>query len=627
MTEVDRPVRDRVLLLRVARLFRCCHGAMGLLIVTILASAAVGLASPLLTGLVFDRALFPPSGTPDLSQLYRLVALMAALPLLAGSIHVLQAYLANRTALRILQGLRERLYDRLQGMPLAFFTGTRLGEIQSRFANDVGGLRAVVTETVPSVIADTLVLSTTLIAMLLISWRLTLVSVLLVPLFAVLTARVGRRRQVLTAEAQSSMARLSAIVDETLGVSGILLAKLFGRRAAEVARYRAESARLAALQLREQMTGELFVAVIQTYFAITPAVVYLVAGITIVAGTGEGLSAGTLIAFVALEARLFFPLGQMLELATEIRSSLALFRRVFEYLDLEPAITDSADAVELPKERVSGAVRLRNVWFHHGAPPGRRHGAEGSGAAGDQATTGHHWALRGVDLTIRPGQFVALVGPSGAGKTTLCHLVARLHDVVEGRVELDGIDVRRIKLSSLTQAVGVVTQESYLFHASVRENLRYARPAASDEDLEAAARLANLHDRIVRLERGYDTIVGERGHRFSGGERQRLAIARLVLKDPRVVILDEATASLDSATEHTIQLALRALLAGRTTIVIAHRLSTIVSAELIIVLDNGRVVEQGTHAELLERSGLYAKLYRAQNQELLGRATPSPSWR
>jgi ATP-binding cassette subfamily B protein len=400
---------------------------------------------------------------------------------------------------------------------------------------------------------------------------------------------------------------MSAITQESLSVSGVLLAKVFGRQEHEVERYRAENARQTDLQVRQTMTGQSFFAVVQAFFAITPAAVYLVAGFV---GTGSGtalLSAGTLVAFTTLQSRLLFPAVQLLRVSLDVQTSLALFGRIFAYLDLVPAITDPPGAQVLTKDRAQGAVEFREVWFHYPAAED-----EDAPHTPDDPEAEPTWALRDLSLRIEPGRLAAVVGPSGAGKTSLSYLVPRLYDVDRGAVCLDGHDVRQLTLSSLAEVVGMVTQDTYLFHATVAENLRYAAPDATDAELEAAARAANIHDRIVGFEQGYDTVVGERGYRLSGGEKQRLAIARVILADPRILILDEATSALDTVSERLVQHALESVMHGRTTIAIAHRLSTVLAADVIFALDGGRLVEHGTHADLLARGGLYAKLYAEQ---------------
>jgi ATP-binding cassette subfamily B protein len=403
---------------------------------------------------------------------------------------------------------------------------------------------------------------------------------------------------------QSSLSDMSAITQESLSVSGILLAKVFNRQEFEVRRYQDENDRQVGLQVRQTMTGQSFFAVVQTFFGITPALVYLVAGYALSRGTP--ITLGTIVAFTALQSRLLFPIIQLMRVSLDVQTSLALFARVFEYLDLQPAVTDRPDARVLgggAGGQVRGEVQLRGVWFHY---PGQ----EVSPSGGRDDVRG--WALRGVDLLVEPGQLAAIVGPSGAGKTTLSYLVPRLYDVQRGAVLLDGHDVRELTLASLTDAIGMVTQDTYLFHATVADNLRYARDGASDADLEVAARSANIHDRIMSFEGGYDTVVGERGYRLSGGKKQRLAIARVLLKNPRVLILDEATSALDTTSERLVQEALETVMRGRTTIAIAHRLSTIRGADVIFVVDGGQVVERGTHSELIEFGGVYARLYAEQ---------------
>ncbi|MDP8969525.1 MAG: ABC transporter ATP-binding protein/permease [Actinomycetota bacterium] len=589
-----------------AGLFRPYRWQVVAVVALILLSSGIGIVNPLLIKVVFDRALFCGPGCPDLGLLYQLVALMVALPVVGAVVGVGQTYLANVVGQRVMQDLRTRLYAHLQDMSLRFFTATRTGEIQSRLANDVGGVQTVVTETASTILSNSVVVVSTVIAMVVISWQLTLVSLFIVPVFVILTGRAGRARRRIAESTQESLAEMTAITQETLSVSGILLSKVFGRGRDEVDRFRQENRRLADLQVRQQMVGRAFFAIVGTFFAITPALVYLVAGHVLNGGATPGISAGTIVAFTTLQTRLFFPVGQLLEVSVNLQSSLALFQRIFEYLDLPRDVVDAPVARDLPKSAARGAIRLRDVSFRYDVAFPDHPDGRGGDAAG--------WALRGVSLEIAPGQLAAVVGPSGAGKTTLSYLVPRLYEVTGGTVEIDGVDVRAITLASLARIVGMVTQESYLLHASVRQNLLYARPDASDDELEAAARAAFIHDRVMELSDGYDTVVGERGYRLSGGEKQRLTIARVILKDPRILILDEATSALDTASERLVQTALRPLMAGRTTIAIAHRLSTVLAADVIFVLDRGRLVERGTHQELLAAGGLYAELYHQQFQ-------------
>jgi ATP-binding cassette subfamily B protein len=598
MTE---PLGDRIprrrLLPRIARLFRPYRGRVVLIAFAVLGSSGLGVLIPVLTKLVFDRGLFPAGGRgPNVTLLTELVLLMVGIAVVSTTIGIAQTWLTSRVGQQVMLDLRNTLYSHLQRMSLRFFTGTRTGEIQSRLANDVGGVENVVTNTASSILSNSVTILSSVVAMAILSWQLTLLSLVVVPLFVYLTYRVGKARRRISSETQRSLAELSSITQETLSVSGALLAKVFSRQADEIERYRAENERLASLYVRQQMVGRSFFGVITTFFAIAPALTYLVGGIAIAHDASPHVTAGTLVAFTALQTRLLFPVGQMLQVSVEVQSSLALFERVFQYLDLPWEIDDAPDARPLSRDQVRGRVSFDQVWFRYG----------------EQQDGARPWTLEDVSLEIEPGQLAALVGPSGAGKTTISYLVPRLYDVDRGSIAIDGVDVRGIRLASLAELIGMVTQETSLFHASVRQNLLYAKPDATDEELEAAARAAFIHERIAELEDGYDTVVGERGYRMSGGEKQRLAIARVILKDPRILILDEATSALDTTSERLVQAALAPLMEGRTTIVIAHRLSTILHADVILAVERGRIVERGTHADLLARGGLYARLYEEQ---------------
>ena len=591
---------------RVARLFKPYRGQVGLVFLSILVTGALGVAPAFLTKAIINQALLPH----DLHLLWRLVVLMIAIPLVSGVIGVGQTYLTTVVGQRVMQDLRNRLYEHLQAMSLRFFTGARTGDLQSRLQNDVGGVQNVVTNTASSVLSNVVTVLSTVVAMLLLSWQLTALSFAVVPVFVFLTWRVGRARRQLSKETQESLAELSTLTEETLSVSGVLLAKTFDRQRDAIARYREGNRRLAWLQVRQQMVGRSFFALVQVFFSASPALIFLVAGYS-------HLSLGTIVAFTTLQTRLLFPIGNMLQTSVEVQSSLALFERIFAYLDLPQDIVDAPGARELPKDRVRGRVELDEVYFRYEEPV-RPAALEAQAVEvdgdGSRPVAPREWTLEDVSLEIEPGQLAAIVGPSGAGKTTISYLVPRLYDVTRGSVRIDGIDVRDIKLASLAEIVGMVTQETYLFHSSVRENLLYAKPDASQEEIEAATRAAAIHERITELSEGYDTLVGERGYRMSGGEKQRLAIARVILKDPRILILDEATSALDTTSERLVQHALEPLMEERTTIAIAHRLSTILAADMIFVVDRGRLREQGTHDELLRQGGLYAELYVQQFQ-------------
>ena len=541
-------------------------------------SAAIGVVSPFLLREVLDVAI-PEENTRLLTAL---VAGMVAIPVITGVIGVWQTLLSNQVGQSVMHDLRTKVYRHLQRLSLAFFTRTRTGEVQSRIANDIGGIENVVTSTATSVLSNVTTVLATIVAMVLLDWRLAAFALALMPLFVWLTKRVGAQRKKVTAERQASLADVSSIVQESLSVSGILLGKTMGRTDDLAERFSGESKRLADLEVRSRMTGRWMMASIQMTFAIMPALVYWFAGWSIANGS-QTITIGTLVAFTTLQTRLFFPIGSLLGVQIEVQSSLALFDRIFEYLDHQIDIVEGR--VALPEPR--GEVALDSVWFRY-----------------DDAA----WTLRDVSFSVPPGTKTALVGETGSGKTTCAYLVARLYDASEGSVAIDGVDVRDLTFESLTDTVGVVSQETYLFHASVRDNLRFARPGASDEEIEEAARAAQIHELIATLPDGYDTMVGERGYRFSGGEKQRMAIARTILRNPPVLVLDEATSSLDTQTERLVQEALERLSEGRTTIAIAHRLSTVRDADQIVVLDQGRVVELGTYDELLARGGRFAEL-------------------
>ena len=575
----------------------------------ILVTASIGVINPLLIRTVFDSGLFPSSGGPDLQLLWILAAVMTSIAIANGIMGVIQTYMTNHVGQSVMRDLRDSVYAHLQGMSLGFFTSTRTGEIQSRISNDVGGIQAVVTSTLTDTLSNTVIFLSTLVAMLILSWQLTIVAVATVPFFFALTKYVGKKRRAVTSEAQRSMAEVTAITQETLSVSGIMLAKLFGRQTQEMANFHRHNQELSDLAVRQQMIGHSFFAVVMTFLSISPAFIYLLAGYMMSGSGSPAVTAGTIIAFTTLQSRLYFPVGRLLQVSVELQSSFALFERIYGYLDLKQDIVDSPDASPLDLERVSGGITFDSVRVNYARSYGEPSDENSEQELEEESRL---WALDGVSLNIPPGQLAAFVGPSGAGKTTLAYLVPRLYDVTEGSVSIDGTDVKEIRQVDLAAVIGFVTQDSYLFHDTMEKNLLYARPEASRDEMIEAAKAAFIHDRIMEMPEGYDTFVGERGFRLSGGERQRLSIARVILHQPRVLILDEATSALDTASERYVQSALQPLMRDRTTMVIAHRLSTIIAADVIYVVDRGRIVEHGPHDELLAYGGLYANLYREQ---------------
>lgn len=557
----------------------------------VLTTAGLGVVNPLLIEVVFDRALFPPDGGPRLRLLVSLVVVMLSVAAAGGVLGVWQTLRTNRLGQEVMRELRNDLYVHLQRLPLSFYARARTGELQSRIASDVGGVQTAVTTTVGTILSNAVTFASAVIAMALLSVPLTLLSLVTVPFFVWATRTVGRKRRELTRAAQEATADMTVVTGETLSVSGITLARLFGRQDAEIARFADTNARLADVAARQQAIGQAFFTVITTFLGATPVLVYLLAGL-LLAGGNTGLTAGTIVAVTTLQTRLFFPVARLLETVVELQSAGALFERIFRYLDTPVDLAERPDAINVAPAHVAGEVSFRDVTMAY--------------------ETGGDPALDRVSFTAQPGQLVAFVGPSGAGKTTILSLVARLYDPQSGAVMIDGIDVRDLSFASLARIVGVVTQEAYLFAGSLRDNIAYGYPEASDAEVEAAARAAAIHDRIAALRDGYDTVVGERGFRLSGGERQRVAIARTLLADPKVLVLDEATSALDTVSERQIQASLGRLVQGRTTLVVAHRLSTVTAADVIHVVEDGRIVASGSHEELLAFDGLYRTLYHEQ---------------
>ncbi len=578
VTAEERAQAQRVSLRRIARLFTEHRLALAIVTAIIVASSVISMAQPFLLREVIDVAL----PTQNLRLLVWLVIGMVAIAAVTSVLGVVQTWISTGVGQRVMHRLRTQVFGHLQRQSLGFFTRTRTGEVQSRITNDIGGMQEVVTSTATSIASNLTTVVATAVAMAALSWRLSLISLVVMPPAIYLTRRVARMRREIVAQRQRELADLNVIIEEGLSVSGVQLSKTLGSGPALIERFTASSSRLIDLELRSELAGRWRWAAMSVIFAAIPAAIYLAAGLP----ATQSISIGTLVAFTALQSGLFRPLMGLLSVSVTLTSSLALFARIFEYLDLTVEVDDPADPV--PLRDVRGHVRLEGVGYTY---PG--------------STTP---ALADVSLDVPPGTTLALVGETGSGKSTLAALVARLQDVGTGRITIDGIDVRDVVLADLARSVGVVSQETYLLHTTVRENLRYARPGATDADIEAAARAAQVHDVIAALPEGYDTMVGSRGHRFSGGERQRIAIARTLLRDPAILVLDEATSALDTETERAVQAAFDGLARGRTTITIAHRLSTVRHADQIAVLDHGRVVESGDHRELLARDGRYAAL-------------------
>ncbi|MGW0173157.1 ABC transporter ATP-binding protein [Rhodococcus sp. NPDC003322] len=573
----EKPVSLR----RIGALFAPYRTQIAVVVALIVASSVITLANPFLVRAVIDRAI----PQQNVSLLVWAVIAMLAVTVAGSVLGVVQTWISTTVGQRIMHGLRTDVFTHLQRQSLGFFTRTRGGEIQSRLTNDIGGMQTVVTSTATSIASNVTTVVGTAVAMAVLSWRLSLLSLIVLPPAIWLTRRVARMRREITTRRQRTLADMQTQIEESLSISGVQLGKTLGNGPAMSQRFADTSAHLSDLEVRSQLSGRWRMATMNIIFAAIPALLYLVAGLP---ATSGGMSIGTLVAFTGLQGALFRPLMSLLDVGVSVTSSLALFSRIFEYLDLPVEIDDPERPVPMPRDAVAGTVRFEDVVLRY---PGA-----------DRDAVDH------VSITAAAGSSLALVGETGSGKTTLASMVARLHDPTSGRVTVDGVDLRDITLAELSELVGVVSQETYLLHATIRDNLRHARPDATDAQIEDAARAAQVHDLIVSLPDGYDTMVGARGHRFSGGEKQRLAIARTLLRDPKILVLDEATSALDNETEAAVQRALDTVSRGRTTITIAHRLSTVRGADQIVVLDHGRVAESGSHDDLVARGGSYAAL-------------------
>jgi ATP-binding cassette subfamily B protein len=585
------PLVRRANLRRIGRLFAPYRLRLGGVLLLIVVSAGLGVIPAFLLKRVLEAI-----GRNDTTELSINAGAMIAIAIVTGALGVFQTLLSNQVGQRVMHDLRAAVFRHLQRLSLAFFTRTRTGEVQSRISNDIGGVQNVVTNTATSIASNVTTVAATMIGMLALNWKLALFAFALIPLFALLTRRVGNERRKIAKTTQETLADISSQVQESLSVSGILLGKTMGRGKELADRFETDSLRLAELEVRQRMAGRWVMASIQTSFAVMPAAVYWFGGLALAQGS-HAVSIPLLVAFTTLQTRLFFPIGSLLGVSLDVQTSLSLFDRIFEYLDQPIDIEEKPDALAVGQ---AGDVVFDHVWFRYG----------------------DDWTLRDVSFTVKAGTTTALVGETGSGKTTLGYLAARLYDVSRGRVTIGGVDIRDLSFQALTNLVGVVSQETYLFHESVRENLRFAKPDATDQEIEAAARAARIHEVIAALPEGYDTIVGERGYRFSGGEKQRIAIARTVLRNPPILVLDEATSSLDTETERLVQEALDRLSVGRTTIAIAHRLSTVRNADQIVVLDHGRLVESGRHDDLVRAGGRYTTLAARDTALVDGAAGP-----
>ena len=628
----------------------------------VLITAGLGVATPLLIQRVIDDAL----PQQDMNLLIWLIVGMVAAAGITGILNLIQSRLNAAVGFKVMEDMRHAVYNHLLKQPISFFSSTKTGDIQSRLANDVSSTQLVLTDTVVNILSSVAIVAAALTAMLILSWELTIVAVCTMPIFAYLSRIVGARRRRLTRQMQRTLADLTAQTGETLFVSGVIVAKTFGREAEQLREFQETNTKLTGVSIKQYMTGRGFFVVVQAFFTMAPAFIWLIGGMLIIDGS-DRVTLGDIVAFSTIQARLLFPMANLLQRGVEISGSLALFERIFEYMDIKPTIVDPVKPITVDPSTAKGEVVFDNVSFTYqqseleriqarqraqassrpaggfgGGPPGGPPSGDGQmgseltmpppiTARGDRGNgrpqpltlgtatsdNGHNtvdelFSLSGISFTAGAGELTALVGPSGSGKTTIGYLASRLYDAEVGAVRIDGVNIKDITHDNLTQLIGVVSQNPFLFHASVRDNLLYGRPSATENELEEAAKAAQIHDTIAAMPEDYNSIVGEHGYRLSGGERQRLAIARVILADPRILLLDEATSALDTLSERLIREAIARLREGRTTIAIAHRLSTVIAANQILVVQGGQIRARGPHDELIEESDLYRRLYEEQ---------------
>lgn len=590
MTAPEKKSVNRAIVKRVIGLFGPHRAAVMSMVGTVLLAVILGVIPPFLLQIIIDKGLH----SNDLSIITKYSILTIVITLAAAGTTLLYGYQSVVIGQKIMCDMRRNLFTHLQGMSLRFFTQTKTGDIQTRLISDIGGVQNVVSNTFVDALSNIAIVISALVSMFWIDWRLTLLAIILIPFFTIVGQKVGDFAKDIRKGVQEQTSEINSLMQENLSVSGALLAKTIGRADQIALKFDVENESLARWQIKASVLQYVFFGLFRMITQVIPALIYWFAGYLIHGGDVH-LTVGTLIAFTMLQTRMFFPLTGLFATQVEIMSSFALFERIFEYMDVEHDIQESPSAVALDKSNMQGEVKFTNVGFKYDRE-------------------GEEWALKGVSFDAKPGELVALVGASGAGKTTLTYMIPRLYDVDEGTVTIDGTDVKNIKLANLGEIVGAVTQETYLVHASIKENLRIARPEATDEELIEACKAAAIHDHIAGLPETYETIVGERGYKLSGGEKQRIAIARAILKNPKILILDEATSALDTHSERLIQASLNNLMKGRTTFAIAHRLSTILNADQILVVSDGKVVEAGKHQDLLAREGAYYHLYTEQFQ-------------